>query len=66
MLLALIELQYKGVNGFLVDVAAFLVIENKGDGGRILNFAPVLVFGKLSNCLGNTAFIVNTEGFPEV
>jgi hypothetical protein len=65
LLLSFIELEHECVDGLLVDVAAFFVVENEGDSGRVLDFAPVLVFRKLSDSLCDTPFVVDAEGLPK-
>jgi hypothetical protein len=58
-------LELVGVDSFLVNVAAFLVVVNQGDRGCERNLPAVLNAGQLTDGFSDASFVEDAECFPE-
>lgn len=64
-LFALVKLQLVGVDSFLVNVAALLVVVDQGGRGCEGYLPAVLNAGQLADGLGDASLVEDAECFPE-
>lgn len=65
LFLPLIQLKHKGIDSFLVDVSAPLMVVNQCNGRWKTHFAPFLDPWKLTDGLGHASFVEDAKGFPK-
>ena len=65
LLFTLIHREHECVDGFLIDVAAPLVVENEGLGCRELNLTPILDACQLTDRFIYISFVKNSVGLPK-